>query len=323
MDTESLWQGLILPMLRLVTGLCIGLLIANILESLHWTRPLARLAAPLARIAHLQPVAAASFALAFVSPAAANALLSEAEAQGEMRRYELMLANLFNSLPAYMVHTPTIFFLVWPVLGLPALVYVGLTLCAAAARTLFTVLIARLLLNAESPSAPESSLCARGVAGASAGFDGMAAVRKAWRRFARRLPRLLYFTVPVYVAMYALQQYGFFQAAERWLAAHAIFGEVLKPQAMGIVVLHLAAELGAALAAAGSVLHSGALDARDVVLALLVGNILSTPMRALRHQLPSYAGFFRPKTALLLVCSNQGLRALSMIMVTVAYALLT
>lgn len=30
-----------------------------------------------------------------------------------------MLANLFNSFPAYLVHTPTIFLLTWPVLGLP------------------------------------------------------------------------------------------------------------------------------------------------------------------------------------------------------------
>lgn len=315
-DLETLWQALLQPLLRLVGGLCVGLLIANLLECLHWTRFLARLAAPLARIAHLRPVAGAAFALAFVSPAAANGLLSQNT--GELRRGELVLANVFNSLPSYLVHTPTIFFLVWPVLGWPAVTYIGLTLLAAAGRTVLTIFVARAILPApvdkNIPVNPEAPLATPPAP------HWREAVPRAWRRFIRRVPRLLYFTVPVYVGMYALQRYGFFQAAEQWLAEHIALGGLLKPQAMGIIVLHLAAELGAALAAAGSVLHSGALDARDIVLALLVGNILSTPMRAVRHQLPSYAGFFRPRTALILVCSNQGLRALSMLAVTVIYA---
>ncbi|MCL2123754.1 MAG: hypothetical protein FWH34_06645, partial [Desulfovibrionaceae bacterium] len=87
----------------------------------------------------------------------------------------------------------------------------------------------------------------------------------------------------------------------------------LKPQALGIIVLHLAAEMGAALSAAGSVFNAGGLTASEVVLALLVGNIVSTPMRAIRHQLPSYAGFFTPVLALELVLVNQTLRAVSMV----------
>ncbi|MEG6501455.1 hypothetical protein V6C07_00140, partial [Desulfovibrio sp. 1214_IL3152] len=146
-----------------------------------------------------------------------------------------------------------------------------------------------------------------------------AALRKAWRRFTRRLPKLVYFTAPVYVLMYLLQQFGYFALIEQWLSQHMAWLSFLKPQAMGIIVLHLAAELGAALGAAGSVLQTGGLSGRDVVLALMVGNILSTPMRAIRHQLPSYSGFFRPALALRLILANQGLRAASMTVVTALY----
>lgn len=66
-------------------------------------------------------------------------------------------------------------------------------------------------------------------------------------------------------------------------------------------------------------LQTGGLEARDVVLALMVGNILSTPMRAIRHQLPAYAGFYRPALALRLILANQGLRAASMAVVTWLY----
>ena len=47
----ALWHALFWPMLRLLLGLAVGLLIANLLEALRWTRYLARLAAPLARTA--------------------------------------------------------------------------------------------------------------------------------------------------------------------------------------------------------------------------------------------------------------------------------
>ena len=308
-----LWKGLLWPLLRLLLGLCAGLLLANLLEALRWTRHLARLATPLARAAHLRDVAGAAFSLAFVSPAAANGLLSESHQKGEIDGRELMLANLFNSFPAYLVHTPTIFLLTWPGLGWPAVVYVGLTLLAAVGRTGLTIAFSRRLL----PAPPQGCLACTAAADGETGWR--AAARKAWKRFRRRVPKLVCFTVPVYIIMYLLQRYGLFTAAEEWLAMHMEWLAFLKPQAMGIIVLHLAAELGAALGAAGSVLQTGGLEARDVVLALMVGNILSTPMRAIRHQLPAYAGFYRPALALRLILANQGLRAVSMAVVTLLY----
>ena len=173
LSLAALWHALFWPMLRLLLGLAVGLLIANLLEALRWTRHLARLASPLARAAHLRDVAGASFSLAFVSPAAANGLLSDSHAAGEISSRELMLANLFNSLPAYLVHTPTIFLLTWPVLGAPAVIYVGLTLLAAAGRTGFTVLLARRLLP---PPAPGCLVCK---ADGEARTDWGAALRKA------------------------------------------------------------------------------------------------------------------------------------------------
>jgi len=81
-------------------GLAVGLLIANILEALRWTRRLSAVAAPLVRSAHLREEVGAAFALAFVSPAAANGLLAQSHDSGQLSDRELTLANLLNSLPA-------------------------------------------------------------------------------------------------------------------------------------------------------------------------------------------------------------------------------
>ena len=78
----DIWASLFLPLIRLLVGLSIGLLVANLLETLQWTATLARFAKPLARLAHFHPVSGAAFSLAFVSSASANGLLSDAWSRG-------------------------------------------------------------------------------------------------------------------------------------------------------------------------------------------------------------------------------------------------
>ena len=311
---SGLWEALGRPLARLLLAMCLGLLVANVIEALGWTRWLGKLSAPLVRLARLGTVSGASFSLAFVSPSAANALLAESHTAGQLSRKELVLANLFNSLPSYLVHLPTMLFMLWPVLGSPALAYVGLTLAAAVGRTLLTAWIGHWLLPAEgqglSAVQPEASR-------EQPSFRG--ACRKAWMRFRRRLPRLVLITVPIYIIMYLLQRYGVFQAAQDALSSGIPGLSFLKPEALGIILLSLAAEIGASLSAAGSALHMGGLTGPDVVIALLVGNILSTPMRTVRHQFPAYAGYYSPRLALYLIVLNQGLRALAMIAVTFLY----
>ncbi|MDR0239754.1 MAG: hypothetical protein LBI88_05940 [Deltaproteobacteria bacterium] len=311
MDT-SIVSNLFWPLLRLLMGMVLALLAANVLEALQWTRYLARLAAPLVRFAHLSEAVGAAFALAFLSPTAANGVLSQAHNEGALTRKELLFANVFNSFPNFLVHLPTLFLLTWPVLGPPAACYAGLCLLAAAARTLLTMLAAHMFLPlpAHAGHVPSQDALRK-----SPGE----ALQTAWERFCRRVPRLVCVTVSVYILVYLLQKYGWFGAMQSWLAGHADWLSFLKPQALGIIVLHLAAELGAALSAAGSVFNTGGLTASEVVLALLVGNIVSTPMRAIRHQLPSYAGFFKPVLALELVLVNQALRAASMLCVAWLY----
>jgi hypothetical protein len=312
MDMHLLYAKLLLPLLRLMATMCIGLLAASLLETLHWTRCIARLASPLARFGHLRELAAASFALAFFSPAASQSLLAEAYAGGGISRREVMFANLFNSSPTFLVHLPTMFSLVFAFLGTQAFIYVGLCFAAALLRTLATVAAGRLLLP------PPDALPPR---------PAEEPARKTWRqtaestvrRFKKRISKLLVFTIPLYCLFFALQQWGVFDSVERWLAAHSGWFSFLNPKALSIVAMSLLSEAGAALSVAASLAHTGGLAPEEIILALLVGNIISTPMRAVRHQLPSYSGFFSPSLALSLVVMNQTCRAVSLVLVAGAY----
>lgn len=295
--------------------MCIGLLLASLLENLHWTRFVARLTRPLIRLGGGGDVAAASFAFAFFSPTSANALLAEGYAAGELSRRELILANLFNSLPTFLVHLPTMFSLAFAFLGIQAFAYMGLCLSAALLRTLATIATGRLLL---SPSVQGCGVC---------GPDKP--VHKTWRevvhttlkRFKKRFSKLLLFTVPVYCLFFLMQQAGWFQAVQAWLAQHDGWLSFLNPQSVSIIAMYLLAESGAAFSAASALTQSGALLPHEVVLALLVGNILASPMRAIRHQFPSYAGYFSPPLAAVLVAVNQLCRSASLAIIAAIYFL--
>lgn len=306
----DIWRLLIVPLAKLLFGLLVGVLLANILESMHWTRFLARLSRPFARLAHFGSKAQAAFTLAFFSPHATNASLSEAYKNGDIKRRELFLASLFVSFPAYLAHMPTLFFLIFPVLGSSTFTYVFLTFLAALFRTLVVLLIARKLLTASCDAdevllRPPTSL--------------REALRRALSRSLARLPRLLCATVPMYLLVFYAQEQGFFESFRLWLSEQSFWISQLSPKAAGIVVLQLAAELGLALGAAASLLSLGSISHEEVIVALLIGNILATPVRALRHQFPSHAGYFGPLLGLRLVLLSQCFRFFFMVLVTAGY----
>lgn len=310
-----LWERLIWPLIRLVTFISLGLLVANFIEALNWTRWIGLLARPLARLGHMSDTTSASFSLAIFSGLAANTLLAEAYDKQQMSRRELIIANLFNSLPTYFTHLPTIFFITVPLIHAAAFFYLGLTVGAAVLRTLLIVAISRIILPKSEQTLTASSQADQ----AQKKPTWHDALQKSLRRFKRRINKVLVFTVPIYIVIFIMHRIGFFRELEAVAAQYLAMIPWLSPQAMGIITLHLAAELTAGVAAAGALLQEGTMSQREIILALLVGNILSSPLRAVRHQFPYYAGIFKPAMAAQLIFYSQAFRVMSLVVVGVFY----
>ena len=312
---KLLWSGLALPLLRLLVYLSIGLLLANIIEAFNWSRSIARLSSPFVKFAHLGEVAATSFALAFFSAQSANALLAEGVEDKRISPKELILANLFNSSPTFLVHLPTLLSLSVSLLGKYAFIYVGLTFLGSILRTLVIVVVGRFSLP---PIKEDQTLAPHNIKSASKRTFAEA-YQISIVRFKKRIKKLIKFTVPIYILFFGIQQLGYFKLAELWISDNFSALSFLKPEAVSIVVLNLAAESGAAMSAASALLQHSVLPHKDIIIALLIGNILSSPMRAVRHQYPAYVGYFSPALAFQLVIASQSLRALSLIVVTAVY----
>jgi hypothetical protein len=313
MDYDALWNGLFYPLFRLIFSISLGLAIGNIIEALHWGRFLARISSPLVRMAHLQDVSGAAFTMAFFSSITANTYLAEQYEQGKILRKELYFSNLLNSTPVLFLHLPSLFFLAVPFLGKAAFWYVGVIVAAALFRTFGTVIIGRIVL----PPTPEGCVTCELDDNAPKSFTEV--LDRVRTRFMRRIKRVLRVTIPVYTIVFVLNRSGAFTALNDIVGGSNGLLPFINPQAAGVLVLSLAAEITAAMAAAGALLTEGTIHAKEIVLALLAGNILSSPMRAVRHQLPTYMGIFPPRLAFWLIFCNQGVRAASLILFTLLY----
>jgi hypothetical protein len=311
----ELWTGLVFPLLKLCVFISLGVFVGNLIEAMNWTRFMAMFATPLVRAGRLKDISGASFSMAFFSGVAANTMLAEAYEQKKLNRKELVLSNLFNSLPTYFLHLPTTFFIIAPLIKAASIPYLMLTVTSAILRTIVVIFIGRFILPAKKDQCVQCELPP------SEKLEWARVFSRVRSRFSKRFKKVMVFTVPIYSLFYILQKTGFFSLAEKFMSDHVGFLSFLPPQAISIIALQLAAEFSAGLAAAGSLLDSGALGIKEVVLALIIGNILSSPMRAIRHQLPYYAGIFTPSLALRLIIYNQSLRAASLMVTGGVYYL--
>ena len=311
---HSLVKRLFFPLLRLLFFIGIGLVIGQVIEATGWTRYLAAVAMPAFRYGHLGRQCSAVFTTAFFSGVAANAMLMEFYKEGAISRKQLFLSNLLNQFPAYFLHLPTTFFIVIPLTGRAGALYFLLTFAAALLRTILLLVYGHFKLEKPSDSAPLSDgNKARGLHKKTAGiWEGIR------RRLPGRLTTIALYVIPIYIAVFMLNAMGFFETIQ---AALARFTSVafIPLESLSLVIISFAAEFTSGFAAAGALMQAGVLTTKQTVLALLIGNIIAFPIRALRHQLPHYMGIYEPKTGLQLLLLGQGARVVSLIFIGFVY----
>jgi len=312
LTAKKVYHQMAWPLLRLLIYMGAGLLVGQAIESLGWAAKLGSWAAPLLRWGHLHQESGASFTAAFFSGIMANTMLVTLYQEGQISRREMTITYLFNNgLPVYLLHLPTTFFIILPLTRQAGLIYLGLTLAAALLRSAALLVYGRVRLPA----------VAAGEGGVTAPLPASKAglLREIWQKFRKRFSRVILFTLPIYFFIFVLNDLGMFKWLRDAAAAHVSLG-FLPMEAASVVIFSVATEFTSGIAAAGAFLQAGALTVPQTVMALVLGNIVATPIRALRHQLPTNVGIFSPKLGTQLLLLSQGLRLFSLFMVAVPYA---
>ena len=314
LDMRQILAKLLQPLTRLMLFITIGLLVGQIIEASGWTKSLAALARPLFRFGRLGDHCGAAFTAAFFSGVTANAMLLGFFEDGKITRKQLFLSNFLNQLPAFFLHLPTTFFIVIPLTGWAGGIYFLLTFSAVILRTVLFLVYGHFGL---SPAALEDGLAKTGELSSKT-----KKFKDVWQRIKSRLPRRLAgiaaYVVPIYILVYTLNVMGMFQLLRETLSDFVVT-TFMPMESLSVIILSFAAEFTSGFAAAGALLEAGVLTIKQTVLALLIGNILAFPVRAIRHQLPRYIGIFSPKMGTQLLLLGQGFRITSLVVVGLLY----
>lgn len=304
---------LLFPLSRLMAFILIGLVLGQIIESTGWTRHLAILAGPLFRFSNLGARCSAAFTTAFLSGVASNAMLFGYYQDGHINRRQLYLANFINHFPGYFLHLPTTFFIVVPLTGKAGLIYFAITFTATLLRTGLFLLFGRFFLTPLPQEGGEPEDTEERTTKKKQSL--VTTIRK---KIPTRLTTVAVWVLPIYTAVFLLTQLGMFARANELLSSFFVTGFV-PVEALSVVILSFAAEFTSGFAAAGAMLDAGVITVKQTVVALITGNILAFPLRALRHQLPRYIGIFAPKMGTQILLMGQFFRIASLTAVTMAY----
>lgn len=312
-----------LPLARLLGFIIIGLLAGQLIEILGWTRQFAVLARPFFKFSHLGHRCSATFTTAFISGASANAMLFDFYEDGKISKMQLFLSNYINQFPAYFLHLPTTVFVVLPLTGYAGLLYFILTFLAVLFRTICFLIFGKFYLRTRlskdindlnQPHTQTSKLDRRDKK------NWLEVIDTIKQRLPRQIVNISIWVLPIYTIVFILNVLGIFDYLNTSLSRFVAL-TIMPVESLSVVVLSFAAEFTSGFAAAGALMDAGVLSVKQTVIALLLGNVLAFPIRALRHQIPRYIGIFSPQMGLQLLLSGQIFRVLSIIIIGTLYYL--
>lgn len=303
------------PLLRMLMFISIGLLAGQIIETLGWTKHVAILARPFFRFSNLGNRCGAAFTSAFISGVTANAMLLDFYEDNKISKMQLFLSNYTNQFPAFFLHLPTTVFIVLPLTGYAGVLYFVITFLATLFRTICFLIFGRIYLKNHKTDTDQ--IIAESLKKETK-KDLKSVLNSIRTKLPRRIINIIIWVLPIYTLVFIMNLSGLFDTLNNSLA-QVITLSIIPVESLSVVILSFAAEFTSGFAAAGALMDAGVITVKQTVIALLLGNILAFPIRALRHQLPRYMGIFSPQMGLQLLLSGQLFRVLSIILMGTLY----
>jgi len=309
MSAEAITE-LLFSFLRIICMISLGIFFATLIEQVHIEKKLFFLLKILCKHTGLSTVGATAFITSFASPRAANTLLASACDEGTITKKEMILSALINSLGAWFAHMKIMAFIIVSLLGYIGLAYLGVQIVA-----IFLTMGTSFILLKKGGDQLSDTITEIKEKNKQHGF-----IKILLARNKKILLRVLSWTLPLYTIIYILNYNGFFEKLSTYLPQFV--KTLLPPEAMAVIGIQFSGILQSA-SAASLLMKDDKLSSTQVFITLLLGYILSTPIRAIRHTLPSALGIFPGKTGLIIVAIIQGTRIIVALVILVIIIMFT
>ena len=280
-----------------------------------WTRFIMFIAAPVVKLGKLSSVSGTAFITAVFSNNAANTLIAGSCREGNISRREMIISGLCNSFPAMVSHSLRIFFPLFGLVGMAAVWYYSFTFGVGLLMTIAFLLISRFMVTKEEASAsdkadsPEIAEQERKIERkVEKVADWNAALKKSAHRAVTAVWRIFIVTTPIYMLVGYMSHHHMFDFYKKFIPN--AMQSFLSPEIMTVLSARLGG-LTAAASAASGYLNNGKMEVWQVVLAFLIGNIITNPIRTVRRNLPAATGIFPGRDGVWIVLTLQSLRLLT------------
>ncbi len=323
-DLLFLYKKVLWPLGRLLVVMAGSLALSALVEVKGWNRVVAAVARPFMRFGRLSDYSSSAFTISFLSGIAGSTMLWSAYKDGRISLKEMYLAALLNvGLPSYFLHLPVTMAIIIPLVGTAGAIYMAITFLSALLRSVVVLLLGRVLLN--PGGLPHFNMDSR-ESGDSERDRQKQSRKKDFSTLFRyyitkRFSQIVIYTVPIYILVVLMQLWGLFDWLKD-LSATFVTTNLIPVEGVSVVVFSIVAEFAAGAAAAGAMVQNGILTTKETVIALVLGNLIATPVRAIRHQLPRYIGIFKPAVGIKLLLMGQMLRVISVLLVSWLYLII-
>lgn len=296
---------------KTVPFMIIGVVFAEFIIALKVTDKVAYLARPISNFANLRDECGASFMTAFISPTSANSMLASFHNDKLIEKKELFIASMMTSFPAILMHWRALLPVLIPLLGMTGIIYFCILVLIGFIKTLFIMLVGRVLLEKTSCEPVNHPVEIR---------PGIKEAFKISLQSSKSiLKRILGMTIPVFFIVCVLITAGAFDVLADHLAFVCVYFPI-PPAGLSIIVAQFA-NFMAAHSTASTLLSTGVLTSKEIILTLLVGDVLSSVTMAMKFLIPYYVGIFGPRIGLQILAIATTIRIAIMLVIIFTLAL--
>jgi len=284
---------------KIVPVIAIGILVTNYAVNIGLMRKFDRLVHPISRRANISGVSALAVVTSMFSATAAYSMLSEELTAKRVSEKEVIATTLISSFPGILSHLFTYFLpVVIPILGFTTgMIYICLRGLVALAKTCLGFVLARMWLGENAIALLPDGAAAHQQAHKPDNDPASGNRNSAWNKSVKTTYRMLKRIVPVmFVTLFLvalLMERGVFQELSGIIdPVTDILGlesEIALVSATEILNTY------SGLILAGSFFDTGALSVKGVLIALMLGNVISFSTRFAKHSLPLHVSLFGPK----------------------------
>jgi hypothetical protein len=306
------WPRKAFILVELIIYISLGVLVAQILEVSGLIKYFAILAWPVTKLGGLGQASGPAFIAAFQSGAVANSMLVASTDRGLLNKRQLYSSVFVVSCLSLFAHLPTYVIPIGSVFGMKATAMLfGVRFAAIFFEIIFILVASNFLIRPWADKrfpavAIDTPSEVRSARKRKKGFWGTV-----WARSKKTLRRLIIFLLPTFVIMVFAEYYGFF----KWLSGvmPSLFTLSFLPSEATVIIPAQAMSLYNGAIAAANFLDDGSITAKQAVLIILVGSLVTAPIRTMKHALPTYVAVLGPKAGPIMAISAQVLRSIFLI----------